>query len=237
MKKVDNYNLLNHQFQFIVDFCESKEFNNKILSFKNLTIEDRVLLSVYMTGLMNENFTSIDEDNKKIKQMCNIVFNFNGRKREKYVFNKDIVKDFQNLVVQFFKNNKDYCEYVEQDIIVSCNNKKDLFKISLNPTEFMIVNKLKYKNVDFLLDTIYILGTAKNHTSTILNKFDMHNFSQHLVKSRRMLDGIFKLMGWQYRIVGDGTVAWRSRWKQELVISDMSKEDELNKILMEYFNE
>ena len=229
--------IVKNNFQFIVDFCQSRKYENKELNFKTLSIQDRVLLSVYMTGLMNKNFTFKDNNDKKIKQMCNIVFNFNGRKREKYVFNKNIVNDFKKLVKQFFENKKEYYEYVEQDVIILCNDKKDLFKISLNPTEYMLADKLKFKNVNFLLDTIYILGTAKNHTSTILNRFDVHNFSHCLSTSRRMLDRIFKLMGWHYKMVYDGTITWKSKWKKELVVSDLSKEDEITKKIMEYLDE
>lgn len=233
MKKVDNYNLLNHQFQFIVDFCESKEFNNKILSFKNLTIEDRVLLSVYMTGLINQNYTSKDSEDKKINQMCNIIFDFNGR-RKNDIFNMEMTKDFKEMVKKFLEQKKDYCLFVEQDSITRYNNNNDLFRISLNATEYNITRKIKYKRVDYLLYTIYILGTAKNHTScAILNKFDVRNFSPSIKVGMKMCDKIFNLMKWQYIPVKKGYITWKSKWKMKLNNNDLSEEEQIEKKIAE----
>ena len=229
--------VVRNNFHFVIDFSEERNFNNKVLNFKTISPIDRVLLSVYMTGLSNQKYTVKDTEEKKIEQMSKMVFDFNEQ-RSNNITNMKMTKQFKQMVAKFFIDKKDYCDYVAQDSIVKTINKENLFRVGLNATEYSITRKLKYKKLEYLLYTIYFLGTAKNFTScSILNRFDLHNFSHCLKNSKKMVDKIFSLMNWKYTMIDKSLIVWKSKWKLELENNDLSKEDIRERKIAEFFNE
>ena len=231
--KNTNFNLIKQNFYFIVDFCQNRVYKNFELNFMNLSIIDRVLLSTYCTGLISQKIDVNDSIQKKIDQMCNLIFNFNDKKTNN-INNMNMVKKAKERINLFLQQRLEYCKYIQQYKIVNFNNNEDLFRISLNSTEFNIVNKMKFKKYEYVLYTIYILGTAKNHTScSLLNKFDLHLFSKCIKSSKLIVDKIFQLMKWKYFTVNKSVICWKSKWKMKLENNDLTKEDEIDKKIVE----
>lgn len=220
-------------FYFIEDFCKERDIHGRQLDFFSLTPFDRVLLSVYLTGLISKKFTEKDLMPKKIDQMLNIIFNFNGKKKR---FRTDLkmFKDAQEMIAKFLVDKIDYCEYVNQEKIKTSTNTEDLFKIGINPTEFMIVDKMRFKKFEYILYAIYIIGTAKNCISCAhLNKFDLRIFSDSLRISKNTIDKLFKLMKWKYITVDKHYICWKSRWKLDIKSEDLSEEEQIEKKIAE----
>lgn len=169
--------------------------------------------------------------------MCNIIFNFNQKKTNN-IHNMNMIKKTKIEIEKFLTQKKQYCQYIEQYKVVNFNNNKDLFRISLNSTEFNIINQLKFKKMQYVLYTIYILGTAKNHTScSFLNKFDIRLISKCLKTSLTILDKIFNLMKWEYIPVDKHYICWKSKWKLKSRSKDLTKEEQIERKINELLNE
>lgn len=165
--------------------------------------------------------------------MCNIIFNFNQKKTNN-IHNMNMIKKAKEEINTFLNQKKEYCKYIEQYKIVNFNNNEDLFRISLNSTEFNIVNNMKFKKYEYVLYTIYILGTAKNHTScSYLNKIDLHLFSKCIKSAKVIIDKIFELMKWKYIPVNKSIICWKSKWKLKLNNNDLTEEYEIDKKINE----
>lgn len=169
--------------------------------------------------------------------MCNIIFNF-SQKKTNNIHNMNMIKKTKIELEKFLKEKKEYCHYIQQNEIIKFNNNKDLFKINLNSTEFNIINKLKFKKMQYVLYTIYILGTAKNHTSCAhLNKLDIRLFSKCLKSSKIILDKIFNLMNWKYIPVDKHYICWKSKWKLKTINKDLTKEEQIEKKIVDLLSE
>lgn len=232
-RKQNNSFIIKDNFQFIVDFCANRQFRNTTLNFKDLSIRDRVFLSTYLTGLVSQKFIKEDNNEKKLKQMCNIIFDFNN-KRQNNIKDMNMYKITYNLLQDFLKDKQIYCNYVESQNIIGRNNSNDLFKVSLNSTEYSITRKMKFKDPNHLFGIIYILGTAKNHTTcALLNKFDLHYFSKCLKTATKIIDKLFNLMEWKYIAVNKSIICWKSKWKLDLENNDLTKKDQIDKKITE----
>lgn len=220
-------------FYFIEDFCKERDIQGRELDFFSLTPFDRVLLSIYLTGLISKKYTHFSPHEDKINQMLNIIFNFNGKKK-RFRTNLKMFKDAEDLIKKFLVEKSDYCEYVNQEKIKTSTNTEDLFKIGINPTEFMIVDKMGFKKLEYILHAIYIIGTAKNCISCAhLNRFDLRNFSDSLKNSKTVIDKLFKLMKWKYIPVDKHYICWKSKWKLNVKAEDLSEEEQIEKKIAE----
>ena len=232
IEKTDTF-IIKTNFYFIVDFCKDREYKGKLFNFYSLSPINRVLLSVYLTGLIGGKFKHRQNNVKKTQQMMDIIFNFNGKKKRQRN-DLNMLSEAKEMIEHFLLQFGDYCEYVNQEKIRKELCSEDLFKISMNPTEFLIVYKMGFKKVEYILHTIYILDTARNQQSCAhLNKFDLHNFSKSLKNSKVIVDKLFGFMEWKYIAVNKSMICWKSKWKMKLNTNDLSEEEQIEKKISE----
>lgn len=172
-----------NKFHFITDYskhaCKNTNGEDIILDFGLLTIEERIMLSSYLTILCNK------KDANKYN-FYEIIFNFNSKKQRKTSYYNSFIED----LTAFLKNKPHYFTFIKDNFDKIENNKTFIYRQQLNASEMEVLYSLKFqRNYSSLMNVLYIIGVAKqNITTAALNHISLkriyHSASPSVAKKR-----------------------------------------------------
>lgn len=220
------------KFQFITSF-EKIEFikttgEKGILDFGELTIDERIFLSTFLTYIIQQNNIT-----KKIKtnNLYKILFNFNDTKRTDII--PTYYEAFINNISEFLKSKPHFISYIVDHYDEIIDNKTTIYRTQLNRSEMALLYTFKFQRSHKSLNNVlYIMGVAKANTKTkFLNKISLDRFYKTSPSmSKRRIAEIMSKLNINYTIL-NGYVYFGNGFNVELNEKDMSKEQLEDNIL------
>lgn len=172
-----------NKFHFITDYSKYTAKNTSgediVIDFGLLTIEQRIMLSAYLTLLCNDK-------NLKKENIYEIIFNFNSKK----IYKKP---SYQNIFLQdltkFLKNKSYFFSFIKDNFNKIENDKTFIYRQQLNSSQMEVLYSLKFqRSYSSLMNVLYIIGVAKqNIVTTALNHISLdriYRTSSFLAKKR-----------------------------------------------------
>lgn len=229
------------KFQFITEFGKKDGYDgngNKMqIDFGTLSMPQRIFLSAYLTM-----FSSEDELTKNNIYMA--VFDFNKEKRHgkklkalDYQFCDEFMNDFSI----FLKEHPEFFSYIKANANTITDNKTEIKRTQISREEYAVLNSIKVKNnYERFIASLYIIGVAKNKTSTYkLNQISLDYFCpSNKSTAKKYVTDLFVNMGYienQTFRFKDNAVFFKSEFVIEVQDKYASKEkrdfDEINSFL------
>lgn len=161
-----------NKFQFITDYSKHsfRNTNDEIyeLDFNSLSIEERIMLSAYLTALCNESKTGRES-------LYDIIFNFNNKKKyHKTSYHDAFIEDLSKLL----KEKPYYFVFLKDNFAKIENDKTFIYRQQLNSAEMEVLYTMKFqRSYKSMLKVLYIIGVAKqNIVTTALNHISLDKF-------------------------------------------------------------
>lgn len=228
MKKIDTY-IDKDKFQFITSFEKIEILNTKgekeILDFSELSIDERIFLSAYLTYLVQND--GIGKNRNHIcKNLYDIIFNFNGKNRKDY--ETKYHDAFISTITDFLKEKLSFAHYIYDHYDNIENGKTVIYRTQLNRSEMDALYTLKFRrSYSSLCNVLYIIGVAKSNTTTsYLNKIPLNKFySNNTTMSKIRVKEIMEKLNISYKIL-EGFVYFGNGFNvnlDEKYISDAKK--------------
>lgn len=188
------------KFQFITEFGKKDGYDgngNKIqIDFGTLTMPQRIFLSAYLTM-----FSSEDELTKNNIYMA--VFDFNREKKhgkKLKALDYEFCDEFMNDFSIFLKEHPEFFSYIKANASSITDNKTEIKRTQISREEYAILNSIKVKNnYERFIASLYIIGVAKNKTSTYkLNQISLDYFCpSNKSTAKKYVTDLFANMGYE----------------------------------------
>jgi len=173
-------------FYFLVDFRRHRFENNGVktyIDFRNLTLNERIILSGYLTSLYND-------QNNLNQNMYDLIFNFGNYRTSKSTYQSNFISDLSDLL----KKSPNIFEYIKQNYNARTETMSfEIFRqfISSEVMKFVYDMNLT-KSYRFYLNVLYIIGVAQRYNISKLNTISMNNFYPTSTSlSKKMVASIF----------------------------------------------
>lgn len=217
MKKNTDTYVNMESFQFITDFRNDYGFND-------LTISQRIMLSAYLTCIVNDGICS---NSNNIYKM---TFNFTDSREDAAIMNYKFTQEFMVDFTIFLKNNPDIFKFVKDNAFTLDEAGNTVIKrTQLNKSEYDILLKSQFrKNYLPFTTALYILGVSKmSITTKKLNQFPIDNlYKNNRALARARARKLFEVMGFEENvnfIFKNNTVFFGNGFSKELESKYVSK--------------
>lgn len=178
-----------NKFQFITDYNTHAFIdvngNPHELSFKDLTIVERIMLSSYLTFLCSNKNSKMKKQN-----LYELIFNFNSKFQRKTSYYDSFIEDLTNFIAR----EPYYFAFVKSHYNEIVNDKTFIYRQQLNHSEMEVLYSLKFqRNYHSLMNVLYIIGVAKQNIATsFLNKIPKSAIHSNQTYASKKIEEIFE---------------------------------------------
>lgn len=215
-KKTDAYVNM-ESFQFITDFRNEYGFND-------LTITQRIMLSAYLTCIVND---GICESSNNIYKT---TFNFTESREDSAIMSYKFTQEFMVDFTVFLKNNPGIFKFVKDNAFTLDEDGNTVIKrTQLNKSEYDVLLKSQFRrNYLPFATALYILGVSKmSITTKKLNQFPIDNlYKNNRALARARTRKLFEAMNYEENInyiIKNNTVFFGNGFSKELETKYFSK--------------
>lgn len=158
-------------------------------------MQQRIFLSAYLTM-----FSSEDELTKNNIYMA--VFDFNREKKrgkKLKVLDYKFYDEFMNDFSIFLKEHPEFFSYIKANANTITDNITEIKRTQISREEYAVLNSIKVKNnYERFIASLYIIGVAKNKTSTYkLNQISLDYFcTSNKSTAKKYVTDLFVNMGY-----------------------------------------